>query len=120
MRCAAIKSALAQLGQIAMLVERNINLPSVVEIRASLKGQSKCVAASPQPSSLVTSVVRWNFDRDLPKYTPRFNVALGLPPTFPSLSGASAAGSAGSCTGVDFALGRRSSIDNRMINSRLF
>ncbi len=33
------------------------------------------MAASQQPSSLVTSGVRWNLDRDLPKYTPRFKVA---------------------------------------------
>ena len=39
--------------------------------------------------------VRWNLDRDLPKYTPRFNVAPETSPKFPSLSGTRAATSAG-------------------------
>ena len=44
--------------------------------------------------------VRWNLDRDLPLYKPRFNVAPEkTSPTFPSLSVRRALTSAGSCSG---------------------
>jgi putative SOS response-associated peptidase YedK len=41
------------------------------------------VAASPLPLSLVIYGVRWNLDRDLPRYTPRFNVAPETSPNIP-------------------------------------
>jgi hypothetical protein len=41
------------------------------------------VAASQQSSSLGTSGFCWNLDRDLPKYTPRFNVAPETSPNIP-------------------------------------
>ena len=63
--------------------------------------------------------VRWNLDRDLPKYTPRFNIAPETSPTFPSLSGTRAATSAGSCDwGLIPHWADDPSIGNRMINAR--
>jgi len=45
--------------------------------------------------------VRWNLDRDLPKYTPRFNIAPEqFSPTIPVMSDAGAVMRAGSCIGV--------------------
>ena len=63
--------------------------------------------------------VRWNLDRDLPKYTPALTSPPRLPPTFPSLSDIRAATSAGSCDwGLIPSWATDPSIGNRMINAR--
>jgi putative SOS response-associated peptidase YedK len=44
--------------------------------------------------------VRWNLDRDLPNYTPRFNVAPETSANIPVIIRQEALTSAGSCSGA--------------------
>ncbi len=63
--------------------------------------------------------VRLNLDRDLPKYTPRFNIAPRLPRRFPSSSVTVAATSAGSCNGgLIPGWAKDPTIGNQTINAR--